>query len=131
MLGSKERTVSQPCRGALSVLTIVLASLILSSAARSGNPVGSQFQINTYTSGTQWSPAVSVDAAGNFSRKAATMDRPDVEVRDLHNPKSIEVCGPAIEVDFDSPRGWKPKPAMQAPSRCQQCRDHCRASSVL
>jgi hypothetical protein len=34
--------------------------------ASSGTPLGSEFQINTYTTGYQISPAVASDAAGNF-----------------------------------------------------------------
>jgi len=31
-----------------------------------GNPVGSEFQVNSYTTGYQYRPAVAADAAGNF-----------------------------------------------------------------
>jgi hypothetical protein len=31
-----------------------------------GTPVGPQFQVNTYTTGNQYSPAMAVDGAGNF-----------------------------------------------------------------
>ena len=32
----------------------------------SGNPIGSEFQVNTTTAGAQWQPDVAADAAGNF-----------------------------------------------------------------
>jgi hypothetical protein len=32
----------------------------------SGTPLGGEFQVNTYTTGRQWRPAVAADAAGNF-----------------------------------------------------------------
>ena len=31
-----------------------------------GNPVGSEFQVNTYTANNQWWPSVAMDASGNF-----------------------------------------------------------------
>jgi hypothetical protein len=34
--------------------------------ASSGAPVGPEFQVNTYTTGTQYQPAVAMDSAGNF-----------------------------------------------------------------
>ncbi|MET0552578.1 MAG: hypothetical protein ABW221_06045 [Vicinamibacteria bacterium] len=34
--------------------------------ASSGAPVGAEFQVNTFTTGTQYQPAVAADAAGNF-----------------------------------------------------------------
>lgn len=53
------------CRRAAVGLAI---ALLLGPAARLGaqQPVGSEFQVNTYTTGYQSDPSVAIDAAGNF-----------------------------------------------------------------
>jgi len=45
---------------------IVLVLLLGSSAVLRAAPVGSEFQVNTYTTSFQRNPAVASDAAGNF-----------------------------------------------------------------
>lgn len=60
-----------------------------------------------------------VHAIGDFFRKAPAMDRADVEVGDLNDPKSIEMRWPAIEVNVDPLGGGGPKPTMQCPGCCQ------------
>ena len=51
--------------GAVWLLYVVLM-LIPRTGAAQGDPVGPEFQINTYTTSFQWNPAVASDSSGNF-----------------------------------------------------------------
>jgi len=44
----------------------LLAGMVVGAAALGVEPVGSQFQVNTYTTGYQWDASVAADAEGNF-----------------------------------------------------------------
>jgi len=43
-----------------------LGFLLIGGMALAQEPVGEQFQVNSYTTGMQWDPAVAADAQGNF-----------------------------------------------------------------
>ena len=53
-------------RGTVRVLGVLLTMGLATTASAQGLPIGSEFQINTYTSNGQYSPRVAKDAAGNF-----------------------------------------------------------------
>jgi hypothetical protein len=51
---------------ALVVITTPLGALAIAGAAFSATPVGSEFQVNTYTTQRQKHPAVAANAGGDF-----------------------------------------------------------------
>jgi hypothetical protein len=51
-------------RRAWRAATVLLLLLVPARAA--ADPVGGEFQVNTYTPGHQYEPAVATDGAGNF-----------------------------------------------------------------
>lgn len=51
----------------LAMAGLVVSLLIaVSVQAQSPDPLGEQFQVNTYTTGSQWSPTVSANAVGRL-----------------------------------------------------------------
>jgi hypothetical protein len=48
------------------LLPVVVVTLLPAAVWPQGNPVGPEFRVNTFTTSSQWFPAVSADALGNF-----------------------------------------------------------------
>ena len=48
------------------LLPVVVLTLLPASALPQGDPIGPEFRVNTFTTSSQWFPAVSFDALGNF-----------------------------------------------------------------
>jgi hypothetical protein len=63
--GGRMRSVAAGVVTALAVISS-LASTAGSARAQSPVPIGSEFQVNTYTTNQQYLPAVGMDANGNF-----------------------------------------------------------------
>jgi len=58
--------ISQLLLGTLAPVVLLLGALAIAGPASAGTPVGAQFQLNSYTAGSQLRPSVAVDGDGYF-----------------------------------------------------------------
>jgi hypothetical protein len=74
----------------------------------SGSPVGGEFQVNQYTTGNQFGPAIAADAAGNFVI-AWTSLGPALQIRARRFDSELV---PGIETPLNSSVGTRDAPAL-------------------
>ena len=86
----------------------------------SGNAIGSEFQVNTYTTDTQWSPSVAVDAGGNImivwqSDGSAGSDTLGYSVQGQRYDASGNAVGTEFQVNtYTTDTQWSPSVAFDA-----------------
>ena len=110
--------------GTLALVAALLGAFVIAAAALGATPVGSEFQVNTYTTDYQVYPSVSLDADGDFvvvwhSDGSAGTDTDSLSIQGQRYD-STGAAAPAASAPPGRPDRRRPAPLRRPPGpRCR------------